>query len=74
MEDGGGGERGGSTGVFVGTKVFTVPWTNVIMGGGVRLTTKSLVEALRARVERNGGEPSICGAYTFRFPRGRRRR
>ena len=60
--------EGGSTGVFVGTKVFTVPWTNVIMGGGVRLTTKSLVEALRASVERNGGKPYDLWSIHFPFP------
>jgi len=53
---------------FVGTKVFTVPWTNVVMGGGVRLTTKSLVEALRASVERNGGEPYDLWSIHFPFP------
>ena len=54
--------------VVVGTKVFTVPWTNVVMGGGVRLTTKSLVDALRASVERNGGEPVDLWSIHFPFP------
>jgi len=57
-----------TTRAFVGTKVFTVPWTNVVMGGGVRLTRKSLVEALRKSVERNGGEPYDLWSIHFPFP------
>jgi len=53
---------------FVGTKVFTVPWTNVIMGGGARLTTKSLVSALEASVRRNGGKAYDLASIHFPFP------
>ena len=52
----------------VGTKVFTVPWTNVVMGGGVRLTTASLVDALRASVARNGGASFDLWSIHFPFP------
>jgi len=53
---------------FVGTKVFTVPWTNVIMGGGLRLSSKALVDALRASVARNEGRPMDLWSIHFPFP------
>ena len=53
---------------FVGTKVLTVPWTNVSAGGEVRSTTKSLVDAIEASVGRNGGEAYDLVSIHFPFP------
>ena len=36
----------------VGTKFFTVPWTNVLVGGGFRLGRQSMIDALRASLKR----------------------
>lgn len=38
--------------VVVGTKFFTVPWTNFLVGGGFRLGKQSLLDALRASLKR----------------------
>jgi aryl-alcohol dehydrogenase-like predicted oxidoreductase len=38
--------------LVVGTKFFTVPWTNVLIGGGFRLGRQSMLAALRASLER----------------------
>ena len=40
--------------VTIGSKCFTIPWTNLLVGGSPRLGSKSLVEALKASVERVG--------------------
>ena len=53
---------------FVGSKVFTVPWTNVVMGGSLRLSTASLVDALKESVKRNQGEPLDLWSIHFPFP------
>eukprot|EP00955_Chlamydomonas_euryale_P104202 365547-Chlamydomonas_euryale.AAC.3 len=49
------------------TQVFTVPWTNVIMGGGLRLGRESLIEALKGSVERTGGPLDLWSIH-FPFP------
>lgn len=38
--------------LIVGTKFFTVPWTNFLVGGGIRLGRQSLLDALRASLAR----------------------
>lgn len=38
--------------LVVGTKFFTVPWTNVLVGGGFRLGRQSMLNALRASLKR----------------------
>lgn len=38
--------------LVVGTKFFTVPWTNVLVGGGFRLGRQSMINALRASLKR----------------------
>ena len=53
---------------FVGSKVFTVPWTNVVMGGSLRLSTASLVDALKESVKRNQSEPLDLWSIHFPFP------
>ena len=52
-------ENGSGTGshsmpVVIGSKVFTIPWTNLLVGGSPRLGREALVEALKASVERVG--------------------
>lgn len=38
--------------LVVGTKFFTVPWTNVLVGGGFRLGRQSMISALKASLKR----------------------
>jgi hypothetical protein len=38
--------------LIVGTKFFTVPWTNLLVGGGFRLGRRSMMDALRASLKR----------------------
>ena len=38
--------------LVVGTKFFTVPWTNALVGGGFRLGRQSMIAALRASLKR----------------------
>jgi aryl-alcohol dehydrogenase-like predicted oxidoreductase len=61
------GAGGGLPEAFVGSKVFTVPWTNVIMGGGVRMGRTQLVDAGKATVERLG-RPLDLWSIHFPFP------
>jgi aryl-alcohol dehydrogenase-like predicted oxidoreductase len=58
-------EEGGAP--VIGSKVFTVPWTNVIMGGGLRLGRESLIAALKGSVERTGGPLDLWSIH-FPFP------
>ena len=36
----------------MGTKFFTIPWTNFLIGGGFRLGRESVLKALRVSLER----------------------
>ena len=36
----------------VGTKFFTIPWTNFLIGGGFRLGQESVLKALRVSLQR----------------------
>ena len=38
--------------LVVATKFFTVPWTNVLVGGGLRLGRQSMINALKASLKR----------------------
>ena len=38
--------------LIVGTKFFTVPWTNVLVGGGLRLGRQSMISAVKASMKR----------------------
>lgn len=38
--------------LVLGTKFFTVPWTNVLVGGGFRLGRQSMIKALKASLQR----------------------
>lgn len=58
----------GSDGVFVGSKVFTIPWTNAIMGGGFRTGREQLVAACRDSVARLGGRQLDLWSIHFPFP------
>ncbi len=40
--------------LVVATKFFTVPWTNLLVGGGLRIGRQSMIKALRASLERMG--------------------
>jgi len=57
---------------FVGTKVWTIPWTGAFMQGGAggapRTTAASLVDALRASVARNEGAPFDLWSIHYPFP------
>ena len=51
----------------IGSKVFTIPWTNTIMGGGLRTSPDSLVTALQGSVGRVGGPLDLWSIH-FPFP------
>lgn len=38
--------------LVLGSKFFTIPWTNLLVGGGVRLGRQSMIDALEATVAR----------------------
>lgn len=50
----------------MGSKYFTIPWTNFLVGGGVRLGTASMAEALDASLARLG--TSQVDLYQIHFP------
>ncbi|CAK0783320.1 hypothetical protein CVIRNUC_006519 [Coccomyxa viridis] len=52
----------------LGTKFFTVPWTNVLIGGGLRLGRQSIVKALRASLNRLGLQSIQLYQVHFPFP------
>ena len=54
--------------VVVGSKVFTIPWTNALMGGGIRLGKESLVKAGKESVKRMGGRRMDVWSIHFPFP------
>ena len=37
---------------IVGTKFFTIPWTNLLVGGGWRWGRQAVIDALRASLAR----------------------
>ena len=40
--------------LVIGTKFFTIPWTNFLVGGGWRLGKASILEALKNSLQRVG--------------------
>ena len=54
--------------VVVGSKVFTIPWTNALMGGGIRLGKESLLKAGKESVKRMGGRQMDVWSIHFPFP------
>ena len=54
--------------VVVGSKVFTIPWTNALMGGGIRLGKESLIKAGKESVKRMGGRQMDVWSIHFPFP------
>lgn len=46
--------KGSGKHLVLGTKFFTVPWTNFLIGGGFRLGRKSILESLKASLQRLG--------------------
>ncbi|KAK9818642.1 hypothetical protein WJX74_007404 [Apatococcus lobatus] len=44
----------GGAPLVVATKFFTVPWTNLLVGGGLRIGRQSMIKALRASLQRLG--------------------
>ena len=54
--------------VVVGSKVFTIPWTNALMGGGIRLGKESLIKAGKESVKRMGGRRMDLWSIHFPFP------
>jgi aryl-alcohol dehydrogenase-like predicted oxidoreductase len=51
----------------IGSKVFTIPWTNLLVGGSPRLGREALVEAIKASVARVG-RPLDLWSIHFPFP------
>ena len=53
--------------VVVGSKVFTIPWTNALLGGGFRLGKDALVQAGKDSVKRMN-RPMDLWSIHFPFP------
>jgi aryl-alcohol dehydrogenase-like predicted oxidoreductase len=54
--------------VVIGSKVFTIPWTNALLGGGFRLGKESLVLAGKESVKRMNNRPMDLWSIHFPFP------
>jgi aryl-alcohol dehydrogenase-like predicted oxidoreductase len=52
----------------LGSKVFTIPWTNALLGGGFRIGKDSLVTAGKESVRRMGGRQMDLWSIHFPFP------
>ncbi|CAI5518129.1 unnamed protein product [Closterium sp. Naga37s-1] len=50
------------------TKFFTIPWTNLLVGGGLRFGRQSLIDALKASLQRLGMERVDLYQIHFPFP------
>ncbi|CAM6127733.1 unnamed protein product [Calypogeia fissa] len=50
----------------IASKFFTIPWTNFLVGGGFRLTRKSLLEALKESLKRL--DKKQIDLYQIHFP------
>ncbi|MCO5558933.1 hypothetical protein L7F22_012524 [Adiantum nelumboides] len=51
---------------IIGTKFFTIPWANFLVGGGFRLGRKSLLDALQRSLQRLGR--TRVDLYQIHFP------
>ncbi|KAA6425383.1 MAG: hypothetical protein FRX49_04876 [Trebouxia sp. A1-2] len=54
--------------LIVGTKFFTVPWTNLLVGGGFRLGRQSMIDALHASLKRMDRDKIDLYQIHFPFP------
>ena len=54
--------------LVIGSKVFTIPWTNLLVGGNLRFGREPLVAALKSSVERMGNRPLDLWSIHFPFP------
>lgn len=52
----------------IASKFFTIPWANFIVGGGLRLGRKSLLDALRGSLQRLGRKRVDLYQIHFPFP------
>ncbi|GJP50110.1 hypothetical protein CLOM_g9250 [Closterium sp. NIES-68] len=52
----------------VASKFFTIPWTNLLVGGGLRFGGQSLIDALKASLQRLGMERVDLYQIHFPFP------
>lgn len=59
------GAQGGAQ-ALLSTKFFPLPWTNVLVGGGLRLGRAAVLEALRASLTRLG--VAAVDLYVIHFP------
>ncbi|CAI5509424.1 unnamed protein product [Closterium sp. Naga37s-1] len=50
------------------SKFFTIPWTNLLVGGGLRFGRQSLIDALKASLQRLGMERVDLYQIHFPFP------
>ncbi|MCO5568347.1 hypothetical protein L7F22_022046 [Adiantum nelumboides] len=53
---------------IIGTKFFTIPWANFLVGGGFRLGRKSLLDALQRSLQRLGRTRADLYQIHFPFP------
>jgi aryl-alcohol dehydrogenase-like predicted oxidoreductase len=60
-------DEGDDDDVVVGSKVFTIPWTNALLGGGFRLGKDALVQAGKDSVKRMN-RPMDLWSIHFPFP------
>lgn len=54
--------------LVVGTKFFTIPWTNMLLGGSFRIGKSSMVEAMRSSTKRLGVDTIELYQVHFPFP------
>lgn len=54
--------------VVIGSKFFTIPWTNFLLGGGFRFGAQSMHDALNASLKRLGTDSVDLYQIHFPFP------
>lgn len=54
--------------VVIGSKYFTIPWTNFLLGGGFRFGAQSMHDALEASLKRLGTDSVDLYQIHFPFP------
>lgn len=54
--------------VVVGSKYFTIPWTNMLLGGGFRFGAQSMADALDQTLKRLGTDSVDLYQVHFPFP------
>lgn len=53
---------------MVGSKYFTIPWTNMLLGGGFRFGTQAMKDALDETLKRLGTDQVDLYQVHFPFP------